>query len=865
AGDKASRVRAGLILFLLSQAWIYFGAVWSIAAMGRYRHSKRFLIPVTILSVYMSAIVLSGTESRQIFNLAKNAIFGRVWWIVEPHAGIPPQFGMQGYYVALFMEFLIMMAALIIYSKHTEKIFRPKYYVLMVCEVVYLLPEFGVYFAKWPPWIVGTCVNIACMVWYYFVNYYSTRKLRNWSLDSFANEMSDGFILYDEYDDPIYVNDPIRNTFSSELIEDFKDRSKLDEWLSHTRLIDKRYMREYVKSDGSKVYFRVKKTELGSEGISFGNIYILHDSTDSVVRLVAMEESNDELAKASQMKSDFLANMSHEIRTPMNAVIGMAELALRENPEPKVTDYLRQIQTSGRNLLNIINDILDFSKIEAGKMEIIDAPYEPLEEISDIANILMTRIGDKPIEFFADVDVNVPRILEGDAMRIRQILINLANNAIKFTSQGVVCIRVICEKKSDEEVLLHYHVIDTGTGIKEEDMGRLFRNFEQVDAKRNRAVEGTGLGLAISKSLCEAMGGSIGVRSTYGKGSDFYFTIPQKIVDPTLDIVVKDAENKHAFGINERGEMVEKFGEELNKLHVAWSIITSVDEYVPSGGKDYIFFEPKNYDSGMKEFLKKNPGVTGVILVGFDSDFSSSQDNLRIMRRPETTLNMLAILNDVDENAVEEGPTEYYQTDFTAPSARILIVDDNSVNIMIAEGLMESTKVQCTPALSGKEALELLKDNQYDLIFMDHMMPEMDGVEATHIIRDSVPNGKDVPIVALTANVMEGIREQFIKEGMNDFVPKPIDVKDLLDVLKRWLPAEKIFAKGEEEITSGMNASVSHDTGISTDSMRRGDKDEEAVVEYDCLDYEAAIKVMGQVDLYNKIVEKYYSSGTDRI
>ncbi len=848
AVNRVSTVRAGLTVFFVSQAWLYFGALWTIAAMGRYRHFKRYLIPVFLTSVYKTAIILSSTDGRKIFNMAKHIYMGRTWWVAEPHAGIPPVFGLQGYYVALTFEAIMMFVALIAYSVKTDKIFRPKYYALIICELIYLVPEYMTYFKKWPIWMIGTAINIACLIWHYYVNHYSTSKLRTWSLDNFANEMSDGFILYDEYNDPIHLNDLLKNTFTQDLIEDFRDRNKLDKWLSQTVKVADVVVREYEKNDGTKVYFKANKIELGRSDDIVGTIYILHDSTDSILSISAMQEANRELERVSRMKSDFLANMSHEIRTPMNAVIGMAELALRENQSPKVSEYLTQIQSSGRNLLNIINDILDFSKIEAGKLEIVKTPYEPLSEINDIANVLATRIGEKDIELIVDLDVNLPHILEGDAMRIRQIIINLANNAIKFTEKGMVCIRLSCENISTEEIMLNYHIIDTGMGIKQEDIGKLFKNFEQVDSKRNRAVEGTGLGLAISKSLCEAMGGSIGVRSEYGKGSDFFFSIPQKIIDPTLDIVVSGSKNKCAYVITDREDMADCFVSELNKLEVESHHIDSIDEYRPSDKRDYIFFTPETYTDRMRTFLDTHRDITGVILVDFDSDYVSSQDNLRIMRRPETTMAMLAALNDVETEMSASDTMEYYKVDFTAPDAKVLIVDDNLVNITITEGLLASTRMECTGALSAKEAIELIANNTYDIVFMDHMMPEMDGVEATHIIRDTIPSASDVPIIALTANVMEGVKDMFIREGMNDFVAKPIDVKTLMDVIRRWLPEDKIIDRESE--------------GNVNCSSVESEYDE--VIKYDCLDYNKAIEVLGQVNLYNKIVEEFYRSGADR-
>lgn len=846
--NKVGTVRTGLTVFYVSQAWLYFGAVWTIVAMGLYKHYKRYMIPIFITSVYKTVIILNNTDGRKVFNMAKHIYMGRTWWVAEPHAGIPPVLGLQGYYVALTIEMIIMFAALISYTVNADKIFRPKYIAIILIELLYLVPEFMTYYKKLPIWMVGTAINIACILWHYFVNHYSTSKLRNWSLDNFANEMSDGFILYDEYDDPIHMNDLLKETLTEELVEAFRNRNNLDEWLSHTVKVADAVVREYEKSNGEKVYFKTKKIELGRSDNHVGTIYILHDSTASILSISAMQEANRELERISRMKSDFLANMSHEIRTPMNAVIGMAELALRENKSPKVTEYLTQIQSSGRNLLNIINDILDFSKIEAGKMEIVTSSYEPLSEISDIANVLMTRIDDKDIELFVDVDVNLPHVLEGDAMRIRQILINLANNAIKFTRSGTVRICLTCEKISDDEIMLNYHVIDTGMGIRQEDLGRLFRNFEQVDSKRNREVEGTGLGLAISKSLCEAMGGSIGVQSEYGKGSDFFFNIPQKIIDPTLDIFVKEPESKCAFVINDNENMVKNFVNEMSKFAVESHHLPTVDSYKPSGKRDYIFFTSDIYEDVMRSFLDKNKEVTGVILVNFDSDFNSEQDNLRTMRRPETTLAMLSVLNDVEQTQREADCAEYYKIDFTAPDASVLIVDDNLVNITIAEGLLSSTHMKCTGAVSGKEAIELIAANTYDIVFMDHMMPEMDGVEATHIIRDTIPSAADVPIIALTANVMEGVKDMFISEGMNDFVAKPIDVKTLMNAVKRWLPAEKII-EGAPEDDSSMTGSYLNDSEL---------------VKYECLEYNKAIEVLGQVALYNKMVEEYYRSGADR-
>ena len=581
--------------------------------------------------------------------------------------------------------------------------------------------------------------------------------------------------------------------------------------------------------------------------------------------MYAMEEANIELEKAAKMKADFLANMSHEIRTPMNAVIGMAEIALREELPPQVEDYLLQIQNSGKNLLNIINDILDFSKIEAGKMEIIPERYEPLSEINDIANVLATRIGDKKLELFVICDNNMPHALEGDVMRIRQILINIANNAIKFTKEGMVLIKIGVEKLSENTINLNFNVIDTGQGIKSEDLDKLFVSFQQVDSKRNRSVEGTGLGLAISQKLCEAMHGKIGVTSKYGEGSDFHFTIPQKILDPALDLVVTDAQKKHAVVLNERPDMLGMFIEEMGRLGVDGKVISKLSEYEPTGETDFLFFEEDRYDNEVRTYLDEHKDVIGVILVDFDSDFEADRSNLRIMRRPESTLGMVMILNGkVFGHDASEGHAAF-KIDFIAPDAKILIVDDNAINITIAQGLMKPIGCTCVGARSGKEAIERLEKEEFDIVLMDHMMPEMDGVETTRVIRRLMPQIADMPIIALTANAMEGVREMFISEGMNDFVAKPIDIRNLSAKLKQWLPEEKILMGDamhevlDKKAEAG-SIDVPTDQAGGSESMDSGDAGN-AILEIEGLDHKKAIEALGSMELYQTIVKEYYRSG----
>ena len=676
------------------------------------------------------------------------------------------------------------------------------------------------------------------VVFLYLTTFFARGRLREWSLDSFANDMSDGLILYDKYDDLIHVNDMIRNTLTEDLVEEFADRSRLEAWISDTGEVENNTEIVTYQGRDREYYFKMNVRDISEHGKRIGTLFILHDTTDSITRIRAMQRANEELERANRMKSDFLANMSHEIRTPMNAVIGMTEIAMREEKSPEVMDYLTQISHSGNHLLNIINDILDYSKIESGMMEIVEEDYVPFDELSEVAGILANRTGDKNLRLCFLADGPMPRRLRGDVQRIRQVLINLANNAIKFTNEGSVRVRLSFEPAGEGMVNCAVHVIDTGIGIKPEDLDKLFVSFQQVDSKRNRSVEGTGLGLAISKRLCEAMDGSIGVASEYGKGSDFCFSIPQKIANPAQDLIVQDADKIYAYCFNGNGMMMGMIIEQLAVLGVKGKEIYSLDECANAGKGDFIFFDEDKYNADMYTFLEVHKDCVGVILTDFDSGFRSKQKNLRVMRRPGSTLSLVMILNNKNITQIFTENKDAFEIDYTAPDAKVLIVDDNPINITIAQGLLQPLKLQCYGASGGREALELIKKVDYDIILMDHMMPEMDGVETTQAIRNEIPSAVDVPIIALTANVMEGAKEMFIQAGMNDMVAKPIDIRELAAKLKQWLPDRKII-----------------EGFVVTDVM------EEDGADYSCLDHEQAIKALGSPALYKKIVEEYYKAG----
>ena len=570
-------------------------------------------------------------------------------------------------------------------------------------------------------------------------------------------------------------------------------------------------------------------------------------------------EANKEIAHAAQMKTDFLANMSHEIRTPMNAVIGMAELALRENLPDTAREYINQIKSSGRALLSIINDILDFSKIESGKMDIVPIEYDSMSLFNDVCNIIMTRLVDRDVELILDIDPNLPVLLFGDNIRIRQILINLVNNAVKFTKEGSITIKVRFDKKSDTLGMLRISVIDTGIGIKEEDLGAIFESFSQVDSTRNRNVEGTGLGLAITKRLLYLMNGDMKVTSTYGEGSEFSFYLPQNISDASPAMSVKEPEKKLAYGIFKDKRIIGSFLKDCERLGVKATMLDAetdelYEDIVNSVGDDteiFIFVDYEMLTDERKAFIESHPNINYIMISDFIDEHNLHVKNLLIVKKPLSSMNLAMIFNkekisfaaNVDVN---DG------IDFTAPDALVLIVDDNIVNITVAEGLLDPLHLKTVSATSGKEAIKRVREQRFDLILMDHMMPEMDGIMATQIIREENPEYKDIPIIALTANAVSDAREKFLEAGMNDFIAKPIEVRTLMATIKKWLPKDKIHKLTAEE-SDRIKAEASEKVAGTLSDPKLVELSENSD-----LDIQSAIKMLGSEALFWSVLKEYY-------
>jgi signal transduction histidine kinase/ActR/RegA family two-component response regulator len=505
------------------------------------------------------------------------------------------------------------------------------------------------------------------------------------------------------------------------------------------------------------------------------------------------QRSNLLLEKAmedNKTKDAFLAKMSHEIRTPMNPIIGMTELALREKKLEDTREHLLTIKQASTNLLSIINDILDFSKIGMGKLEIIPANYSFASMINDVISIIRIKAMESYLFFTVNIDCNIPDALCGDETRIRQIIINLLGNAVKYTEKGYVSLVITADTAEEGFINLVVDVTDSGIGIKPENKEKLFDEYAQFDLERNKEIEGAGLGLTITRSLIYMMGGSLEVESEYGYGSVFNVSLPQRINSPEKLAVVQSPEEKSVILHEQRDAYANSIVGAIDNLGVRCKVaINDSDFYqkLQSEHFTHIFISNALFASNRDRLLPYGKNAKIVRLTEFgetihDGDWSS-------IAMPVSCISIAECLNGVT-NSSSYNADNALGVKFTAPDANILVVDDINTNLKVAEGLLQPYKMHIDLCKSGIAAIEAVKKKRYDLVFMDHKMPKMDGVEATRIIRGLAkddPYYESLPIIALTANAVSGMEQMFLDNGFNGFLSKPIDVSELDAIIEQTL------------------------------------------------------------------------------
>ncbi|MDR3011690.1 MAG: response regulator [Chitinispirillales bacterium] len=528
-------------------------------------------------------------------------------------------------------------------------------------------------------------------------------------------------------------------------------------------------------------------------------------ATVVIVRIVAAKRK---LENRERQESYFLANMSHEIRTPLNAIIGFAELAMREDIPPAAYEHVFTIKQAGANLLSMINDILDYSKMESGKMNIVNGEYHFSPLVNDIVSIIKVKAAYSRLRFVVFIDGNIPSLLIGDEIKVRQALLNVLSNAVKYTDRGFVSLTITGQTESADNsmISLDIKVADSGKGIKKEDIEKLFNDYVQVDDVKNKGIEGTGLGLVITNNILTAMGGSISVESKYGSGSVFTLSLPQKFNNPEKHAQVLDRENKGVLIYERREINADSISRTLENLDVYCTVVTSeaeLDEEAKNKRYRFIFTAPIYYETVKKIMTERELDAKLVFLTEFGDMIPDLTATMLSM--PAYSATVADVLNGVSGSFNYGAKKEGYAK-FIAPEAKVLLVDDANTNLRVAEGLLSPYKMQITTCKSGREAIDAVKSERYDIVFMDHMMPGMDGLEATRHIRALDDEYyRKLPIIALTANAVAGAKEMFLSEGCDDFIPKPIEISKLNMVLGKWIPEEKRKSPAEDALPEDAN------------------------------------------------------------
>lgn len=664
-------------MIYLGKPYIVLGTFLFIMQFYRIKLSKALTVFLCVFHVSISVLVFSCKYHQLYYNSIDYVYEGYFPHLVLGH-GI-----MYQVFTGFIAAYLVMLFYFGFRKYRTSRLRQEKKQILFLMVItavagggllLYLTGWMKGYDTTLPAYMVSNLLLLYALVRYNLLDTLSIAK------ENVIDKFADGLFVLDRNEHILFTNPQVRELYPS--LDDMEESEILNELEQYSKSGERLHKKDKV--------YQITKKSIKENNNFYGSMYIVQDVTENYKYMIRLEKQTAYAKKANKAKSDFLAKMSHEIRTPINSVLGMDEMILRESEEENIRRYAVDIKTAAQSLLSIINEILDSSKIESGKLKIIPVEYEFDSLLNDVINMIVFKVREKKLEFKIHIQEDLPNRLVGDDIRVRQILVNLLTNAVKYTREGSVSFDVTGNVE-ENEVILHVVVQDTGIGIKEEDLPQIGTSYKRMEESRNRGVEGTGLGMSIVIDLLQMMGSKLQIDSVYGEGSTFSFELRQGIAshDPIGDYTQRS----------------------------------------------------------------------------------------RILGR------------------------EYrYEVSFQAPDAKILLIDDNDINRRVFQNLLKETGMRITDVASGEEGLELIAEEHFDLIFLDHMMPGLDGIQTLCRMRKMEKNCcKDTPVIVLTANAVVGAREKYLKKGFDNFLTKPIDPDKLELIIRSSLP-EGLIREVQREV-----------------------------------------------------------------
>lgn len=692
-------ILANGLVYLLS-GFIQLGMMSYIFSFCKLKFPRFISVPLFIGNVAVGMIALTTNLNHLLYTESELVLENGVSHLVKSYGPA------HTVYYAMVIIYLLIDVSVLVFSFTKKDVSKKNAIILCIIYVIDVMSFFIPRVFQIPVETQPMAYNLTQIVMLVLSDRLRMYSVEEMAIDSITQEGKIGYALFDKSRSYLGCSGPAVK-YLPELGELYIDGplnrgdprfDLIHRWFDMTDINGR--VSEFAM-ERNHVSYRITVTYVYFKGKKKGYQISVYDNTDERRYIELLQEDRRFAETVSQAKGDFLAHMSHEIRTPINAILGMDEMILRESGERQTLEYAEDIRKAGNTLLGLINDILDFSKIEAGKTELIPVDYQLSSVLNDLSNMIAPRAAEKDLEFVVKVDPSIPDTLHGDEIRIKQIITNLLTNAVKYTNEGTVTLSVEHER-FDNFVYLKVSVRDTGAGIKQEDIDKLFIAFERIEEKRNRSIEGTGLGITIVQQLLALMDSRLEVDSVYGKGSNFRFVIKQEIV--------KD----------------EPIGDYSKSLERA----------VDARGK--------------------------------------------------------------------------YRESFNAPDAHILVVDDTEMNLVVFTNLLKKTRMQIDTAMSGDEAIKLAREKKYDIIFLDHRMPNKDGIETLAELKaDADSLNRETPSVCITANAISGVREKYIAAGFSEYLTKPIDPARLESMIVAFLPEELVKPASDDGYSPAPAAAVS--------------------------------------------------------